>query len=256
MFDPFIYLRASISLLYQNNDIEFRNYSNGAIPEKPMSKENLKLNSMKKIILSAVFMFTMVTILSAQEVTYGVKLGLSNPKLSGILGEVGHTTKIGFNFGGFVEVVVSDQFSLQPELLFSTQGANTKETEMTDKSKFNLNYLNIPIMGKYYVQDNISVEFGPQLGFLLDSKITYPDDQMYDPYDSYDDPYESDENISNSVKKFDLGFNFGGNYDLNEKISFNLRYNIGLSNIFKDTYDGGIIETKNRVLSMSVLYKL
>ncbi len=47
MFDPFIYLRASISLLYQNNDIEFRNYSNGAIPEKPMSKENLKLNSIQ-----------------------------------------------------------------------------------------------------------------------------------------------------------------------------------------------------------------
>jgi hypothetical protein len=238
--------------------MEFRNHSNGAIPEKPMSKEILKLNSMKKIILSAVFTFATVTILSAQDVNYGVKLGLSNPKLSGFYGEVGHTAKIGFNLGGFVEVVVSDQFSLQPELLFSTQGANTKETEITYKSRLNLNYLNIPIMGKYYLQDYISIEFGPQFGFLVSKKEIYPDEQMY----------ESDESITDYVKNFDLGFNVGGSYDLNEKLSINLRYNIGLSNIFKDDsdepgdyneyneFDGGIIPAKNRVVSLSILYKL
>ncbi len=204
---------------------------------------------MKKISLTVVFIFTMLNAINAQELKYGFKFGLTNPRVSGLYGAIGHATKIGINIGGFVEVAVTDKFSWQPELLFSTQGANTKESGLTDKSKLNLNYLNIPIMGKYYIQNKLSVEFGPQIGFLVSANEIYPDMQV-------DNLYGPSETIEDSVKKFDFGLNLGGGYDLNEKLSVNLRYNFGLSNIFKDEYDEGITDTKNRVLSMSILYKL
>ncbi|RZJ55928.1 MAG: PorT family protein, partial [Flavobacterium sp.] len=33
-----------------------------------------------------------------------------------------------------------------------------------------LSYLNVPIMAKYYVIEKLSLEAGPQIGFLLSAK--------------------------------------------------------------------------------------
>ena len=178
---------------------------------------------MKKIILSAVavlaFGFT-----NAQSTKFGVKTALN---VANVTGDVEKSSSlVGFQVGGFVEFKVSEKFAVQPELMYSAQGGKS------DNAKTSLNYLNIPVMAKYYVAKAFNVEAGPQIGFLLSAKSEGVDTKEF-------------------YKSANFGFNLGAGYDFTENLSAGLRYNLGLSNILKE--EG--FKVKNNVLSVSLGYK-
>jgi hypothetical protein len=76
---------------------------------------------------------------------------------------------LSFHAGGFVNVPISDKFSIQPELLYSAQGENGKSIDVTLQN----DYINLPVMDKFYVSNNFTIEAGPQIGLLLSAKIKY-----------------------------------------------------------------------------------
>jgi len=182
---------------------------------------------MKKIILAAVAVFAFGFV-NAQDVKFGAKVGLNVATLTGDVEDA--SSLIGFQVGGFAEIKVSDKFAVQPELLFSAQGS----TDDFDNSDLNLNYLNIPVMAKYYVAESFSLEAGPQIGFLMSAKV-------------------EGEDVKDFIESVDFGLNFGAGYDFTEKLSAGLRYNLGLSNTFKDA--GEDFKAKNSVFSIALGYK-
>jgi opacity protein-like surface antigen len=197
---------------------------------------------MKKIMLTAAAVLAFA-FSNAQETKFGVKAGVNLHTLTGDVED--QSSKIGFQAGAFAEFKLSDKFAIQPELLYSTQG--TKFEEGDDEIKYNLSYLNIPVMAKYYVAEKFSLEAGPQIGFLLSAKGKY---------DFVEDgvSVSGDEDIKDSFESIDFGLNFGAGYDFTENLSAGLRYNLGLSNIAK-TEDGNDSKVKNGVFSLSVGYK-
>ena len=201
---------------------------------------------MKKIILTvaAVFAFGFA---NAQETKFGVKGGLNVANLSGDIED--NSSKVGFHVGGFVEIKVSDKFSVQPELLFSTQGAKFEESGsgFSYESKYNLSYLNIPVMAKYYAADKFSLELGPQIGFLTSAKDDYTATES-------GVTVSGNEDIKDIFESVDFGLNFGAGYDFTENLSVGLRYNLGLSNIAK-TEAGDDTKVQNTVFSVSLGYK-
>lgn len=90
---------------------------------------------MKKIVLSvmAVLTFGFVNAQEksknndAQKVSVGAKVGLN---LANIIGDDAGNTNIyvGFNAGLFFEIPVTEKLSIQPELLYSTQGSKSSGT--------------------------------------------------------------------------------------------------------------------------------
>ena len=86
---------------------------------------------MKKIILSAVAVMAF-GFANAQEVKFGVKAALNVASLTGDVEDV--SSLVGFQVGGFAEIKLSEKFAIQPEVLYSAQGAES------DGEKFNLNY--------------------------------------------------------------------------------------------------------------------
>ncbi len=129
-----------------------------------------------------------------------------------------------FYVGGIAEIpAFFDGFYLQPELLLSLQGADIGFENL------NLYYLHIPLMGKYHITDEIAVEFGPQIGFLV--------------ADNWDDPI-----TGSDTNKINFGINIGGGYRLNENFYFQLRYNSGFTKILDGT------NLKNRVLQIGAAY--
>jgi hypothetical protein len=80
-----------------------------------------------------------------------------------------------------VEIPLAKNFSIQPELLYAQQGTKISLSyEVTNshyKSNLDLNYLNIPVMLKYYVLKGLTVQAGPQIGILLrltiNTRITF-----------------------------------------------------------------------------------
>lgn len=196
---------------------------------------------MKKIILTAAAVFAF-GFANAQDVKFGVKGGLNVATLTGDVDNA--DSKVGFHVGGFAEIKVSDKFAVQPELLYSTQGAKFEGSEsgVSYEAKTNLSYLNIPVMAKYYVAEGFSLEAGPQIGFLTSAK-----------YKLEAAGEEAEEDAKDFYESIDFGVNFGAGYNFTENLSAGLRYNLGLSNIAKDAGDD--YKEKNSVLSLSVGYK-
>ncbi len=111
---------------------------------------------MKKVLLVTAIAVLGLATVNAQEIKFGAKGGLNFASITGDnIDESGLTT--GIHFGVLAEIPLSEKFSFQPELLYSSQALN-------------LNYLNIPLMGKYYLTKGFSLEVGPQIGFLLSAK--------------------------------------------------------------------------------------
>ncbi|WP_417238152.1 porin family protein [Bizionia sp.] len=215
---------------------------------------------MKKLLVCAVVAVFSIGSLSAQDVRFGVKGGLN---LANLVGDFGiydgyygvddPEMKVGFHIGGVAEVKFSEKFAVQPELLFSNQGYKSKYDFAGAKAdyKVNLNYINLPIMVKFFPIDGLSIEAGPQVGFLIAAK-----DELND-YEISIDPEDPDNvDTSDKYKSIDFGMNIGAGYELPSGLFFAARYNIGISKV-DDVDDGltgifsGSLSRKNRVFQLS-----
>lgn len=211
---------------------------------------------MKRIILSMIAVITFGFV-NAQETKFGIKAGANLSSWTGDTDGVNLNPRFGFVIGGFAEIKLSDKFAIQPELNYSTQG--TKQDNFvflqnlhfdyyelpTADIRWNLAYLNIPVMFKYYVADKFSVEAGPQIGILLSAKTKTK-------IEGYTQTTEMD--VKDFFKSIDFGLNFGASYDFTENVSIGARYNLGLANIAK-TIDGDKSKLHNSVFTLSAAYK-
>jgi len=132
---------------------------------------------MKKIILTAVAVFAF-GFATAQKAQFGLKGGLNVTNLNNKEEGAPSTSSIvGINVGCFVDLKISNKFSIQPELLYSTQGSsfdllvNVEGNEYDTKNTFKLSYINLPVLFKYHADKKFSLEAGPQIGFLTTSKL-------------------------------------------------------------------------------------
>ena len=212
-------------------------------------KITLITKKMKKIILSAIAVLVF-GFANAQKAQFGLKGGVNvaSQNYSGD-GAPSPSSIIGFHIGGFVEIKISDKFSIQPELVYSTQGSkfdfmaeydgNIYDTENT----FKLSYINIPVMFKYYATEKFSLEAGPQLGFLTSSKM-----------ETEVIGQSVTQNVKSLFESIDFGLNIGAGYYFTKNISAGVRYNFGLANVGKNE-DGSDDSIKNNVFSVSLGYK-
>lgn len=211
---------------------------------------------MKKILLFASFTVFALTTIQAQEMSFGVKGGLNFAKVSYSESEAPKMDMLtSFHIGAFLEYPITSEFSIQPELLYSAQGAKYSESESYEgmtysvEMKLKLAYLNIPVMAKYYVMDNLSLEAGPQIGLLLsakaDGKMSYSGMG-----DGVSESYSQD--VKDNFKKIDIGVGLGASYHLDMGISIGARYVLGLADISDDGEGSGSV--KNNVIQVSVGY--
>ena len=189
---------------------------------------------MKRIIsLSFAFVFCMS--LQAQ-VRFGVKAGLNlaNISVSDASGS-SFSMKPDFYAGVLASIPLVGKLSLQPEVVYSGQGSDVKEGG--DKGKYNLGYVNVPVLVKYEILSGLHVETGPQLGVLVSAKVKADGAPSTD--------------IKSELKTADFGWTLGASYLLPLNLGFDVRYNLGLTNYLKNTSIGSI---KNGVLQIGVFY--
>jgi hypothetical protein len=188
---------------------------------------------MKKVLLSFVLAASFFG--ATAQVQFGAKAGAN---LANVVGDDAEEakSKIGFNVGAFVEIPAGEKFSVKPELVYSLQGAKFEETG-EDDVKFNLSYINIPVLAKYNIAEGFFAETGPQIGFLVSAKAKQGDADGVD--------------IKDTFKGTDFSWALGLGYELPEGFGFNARYNLGLSKLPEDG-DGKV---KNGVFQVGVFYK-
>ena len=175
---------------------------------------------------------------------HGIKMGANISNMTMV--ETGN--KVGVHGGIFTEFLLNNNFAIQPEFLYSMQGAKLKNPKgfSSYKVSFRINYFNLPLMVKYYFTDGFSFELGPQLGSLFIAKSKVESDGLY-----------VTENYKSTIKKFDFALNLGVSYQPpNFPLGFYLRYSLGLINIAKDKYvHFGEVAGNNLVLQVGTFVK-
>lgn len=103
---------------------------------------------------------------TAQHVKFGLKAGVNFANYTNA--EVNTSTLTSFHVGLLTEIKVFKNFAVQPELLYSTQGA--KLDNLGNEIKDQLGYISIPALAKFNLNDQLSLELGPQVSFLLNQR--------------------------------------------------------------------------------------
>jgi Outer membrane protein beta-barrel domain len=176
-------------------------------------KPSTNVPFMKKT-LYVVFCFCLIQGVSAQW-RFGVKAGynLSDISISGNNVASSSSSISGFNIGLLVKIPLCHHFSLQPELMYSGQGASLTDTS----AQLRYNYINVPVLFKYQHGSGLFAETGPQLGFLVSANLTGSG---------------KDADVTSSTQPSDFSWVFGIGYKVPKKrMGADLRYNLGISNI-------------------------
>jgi len=142
--------------------------------------------------------------------------------------------KVGYHFGVLGHIHLKNHFAIQPEIVFSTQGAKYKiENQSTN---YNLNYLNVPVLFQYMFDNGFRVQAGPQIGFLISAK-------------SKNDNNTTD--VKSDLKPIDFALSIGASYIFPPTgFGIDARYNLGLSNINENSD----VNSTNRGFQLGLFY--
>jgi len=172
----------------------------------------------------------------AQDTKFGLKAGLNvSTTTNSQGGERG--SRLGLNAGALAHIHISPQWALQPEVVFSSQGA--KYTVTDGEHSLALNYINIPLQLQYMFDNGFRVQTGPQVGFLASVK-----DKR--------DGTETGFFTSDDFKTIDFSWSVGLGYLTYSGLGIDGRYNFGISNI----NDAGTATVRNNVFQIGLFYLL
>jgi len=187
---------------------------------------------MRKLSILTVMAFLTFISANSQDFAFGIKGGVNVASVggnsyAGIGGLSSFGSKVSFHIGGLVEIPISEKLAVQPELLYSSQGSNWAFNSSGNKLK--LDYLNLPVMVKYYIIEGLNAEAGPVAGFLLSTNANKED-----------------------FNSLDIAVGVGASYKIGDNLFVGLRYNKGIMNINKDSDLNGT--NQNNVFQISAGY--
>lgn len=214
--------------------------------------KNLKLLSWVIIILGTTSLKC-----SAQDTTstkekyptkYGIKGGINFADL--------HTNSndkskvlVGFNIGGFAKLPIYKMVAIQPEIYYTTKGADVTYNNLIAQgtARFTLNYIEIPILLIVNLNENFNVYVGPYASALVSGKVKNKSNTVL---------YDYEHNIKReNYTDYDLGIIVGGGVDIG-RIGFGGRYCYGTKTVGKQKDFAGSLQrfpdSKNGVLNFYV----
>ncbi len=187
-----------------------------------------------KLLLSVFIAAVVLTgTANAQHANIGIKGGLNVTNIHNSNG-VEYDNLVGFNVGLLAHIHFNKQFALQPELVYSTAGASNKNGPF--ETKYNMGYINVPVLFQYMFDNGFRLQAGPQVGFLVSAKSKTGDFK---------------EDFKEDLNKVDFSLAAGMSYLVPKTgFGFDARYNLGLSDINKE----GNVKSTNRGFQVGVFY--
>jgi hypothetical protein len=183
-----------------------------------------------KFKFKVLLLFTVLTVVASSSLTaqsnpnptarVGIKGGLNVSNLY-VKDVNDNNARFGFNGGFYGQILSSEAFAIQPELLYSTKGSEANYGGVINSNvRFNLNYLDLPVLAVFKLGPSAEIHAGVYGSYLLNANIKYSGT-----LGSGTDPINR-----NSLKTYDwgwvggLGLNFGA-------VQIGARYNYGMVQI-------------------------
>lgn len=177
----------------------------------------------------------------------GIKGGLnvSNLYVDDVTDE---NARFGFHAGLYAQIFSSEVFAIQPELLYSTKGSKNTYDDLVfgeGDVKFNLNYLEVPVLAVIKLGTAAELHFGPYWSYLLAANIDVDGDT--DTFEELDrDSFRSwDFGLAGGV-----GLNFGST-------QIGVRYSKGLRKIAdSDQAQSMLGDAKNSCAQLYIAFSM
>lgn len=176
---------------------------------------------------------------------FGFKAGINFSNLYNV--EVNdNNMRVGFNIGVFSKIPISKGVSLQTELLYTTKGSKLNYNNFilgSGEYRFNLNYLELPVVAVFNVAKNFNLHFGGYAAYLTNTNITDAnDDGTIDEIASLN---------ASDFNRWDAGLVGGLGFDISN-FTIGARYNYGLVEIGKTDNVAGQLVGKSKNSSLSL----
>ena len=200
---------------------------------------------MKKLVLGAAIAMSSLTF--AQQ--FGVKAGMNVSSLSSDASLSDQKSKIGFNAGVFMNAPLAENFSIQPELMYSQMGdkGTTTVSGTTYSSARNHDYITLPVMFQYNATPSFYLEAGPEFGLLVSAKNKLKNE-------SNGNTLAESSNYKDDLNGFNVGVGLGAGYYFTPNVGLTARYVAGFTDIAKDRPSGSD-SVKNNVFQVGLAYK-
>ena len=202
---------------------------------------------MKKFFLSVICTLVM-TCLFSQEIVkehYTVSGGLlaaynaSKFKVTGAESlNTDYSFKSGWSAGGWLNFPVTNHFSIEPQLTYSSYGYEISSTDQLLLKNGKLKYISVPLLLKFHTGEKLAIIAGPQIDFFSS--------------------FEDDDNNAADADFKKNNFSLFGGLELfpHGRVALYGRYLFGLSNIDDRASGSSGIEYKNQVIQAGVKLKL
>lgn len=173
----------------------------------------MTINYNKSISL-LIISLSLLTVAKAQNKNASIIAGATATQIHGD-GMAGYN-KLGMEFGISVESPLSDKILFQPELLYFQKGSSSN-ADTPFFLKFKLNYLELPLMFGYNLNDFFQLQAGPSIGYLLNGEVSSA----------------LNARSLSDVNKIDASLMAGGSYRFLANTSVKIRYSISFLSITK-----------------------
>jgi hypothetical protein len=203
-----------------------------------------------RLTIFTLFAILLLAITATAQVNFGIKAGANMAKITGdgwdtieafMDTPIDDKFKFGMAFGLMAEMPLGEGgFAIQPEVLYVMKGAKAEFPEAQAAGyditmKVKQDYVEVPVLIKYNVPTEGSISpclfAGPVVAFNAASKIEA--DNV--PVELADEIPDGD--IENN-KSVDFGITFGGGVGMvvgeTGRLTFDLRYTLGLTEVFDD----------------------
>lgn len=154
--------------------------------------------------------------------------------------------RFGFNVGLYAQLFSSEFFAIQPELLYSTKGTKVSYDDIVrgeGDRKFNLNYIELPVLAVIKLGGAAELHFGPYWGYLVG---------VSDDYDGDTDDYQELDRDAFRNWDFGLAGGVGINFGATQ---IGARYSKGLRKIADSNYAESYVgDAKNSCAQLYIAF--
>lgn len=208
---------------------------------------------MKKLFLGAAIAVSSLSF--AQQ--FGIKAGMNVASLSKDASLSDQKSKIGFYGGLFMNAPLAENFSIQPELIYTQYGAKrtynatVPTTGGLAEQKFSaathLDYIALPVMFQYNATPGFYLEAGPEFGLSVSATDKVKNETT-------GETLVDSGNYKDNINGFNFGLGIGAGYYFTPNVGLNVRYVAGLTDIVKDRPNGSDA-IRNNTFQVGLAYK-
>ena len=173
---------------------------------------------MKKLLFLAALLGATVTAQAQIKATLGLTAAYGYTELTHSGSGYNPTGHSAYQAGLTGDLYLADVFSIHPELLYTMQYYDTDAATTAGQNR-DLTYLTLPVLARYHVggsDGGLFFEAGPQLNLPLTAKN------------------EDGNDVKSQVNSLSLDYIVGLGYQLRQGFSLGVRYDGGITNVFKD----------------------